>query len=503
MSRFQFYSQKILAWLHVRTTFAGLEISDQVLRLVYFDGSIWQLYAARLEPDVLEGGKIKDKEKFLASLQALKASSKIGKDSNRKISVVVSISSANIYSQVIALPNLTGDNLAKAVDLNLRMASPEELAKMYSSWQVVGKNETNSNLEILSSVVDKELVDNVVEVLLEAGFLAVIVEPRPLALTRILQEKGSGIDAKKAYLLVSVDNAGMDFLVIRNNKPYFEYTNRWQGIVDKNGEIALEKFENELTASLRQILTYYGQHWSDPIAAVIISAVTLRDDIERIVAATASLPTARLTLEMGQPISSEWMVGIGCNLRGIKGEGETAEINLLGAEWENRVFKEQILRFFQFWRVLVPIAFAVLVVMFALADGFVTTVRTSFEGSSGLGPAVVQQQTITQLQASSTAFNNEVALIRNVEALPHPAQAALSNLQAIANPIGVVISHFVFNGAGVQSTITGTASSEDRVIAFKQALTGDSHISALNLPITGVQNNGGVYSFNVTFVYNE
>src|SRR5271167_4788222 len=112
MNRLQFAFQKFLAFLRIRTIVAGLEVSDQVLRLVYFNGKIWQLTAVRLEPGILENGKIKDREKFLAALNALKTQSKVG-GGKKKISVVTTLGSVNAYSQVFKLPLVTGDGLTK------------------------------------------------------------------------------------------------------------------------------------------------------------------------------------------------------------------------------------------------------------------------------------------------------------------------------------------------------------------------------------------------------
>src|ERR1700722_19368738 len=337
MARLRFFFQKILDFLRIRTVVAGLEISDEVVRFVYFEGMTWRLYAIRLEPGVLENGRIKKREKFIAALMALRTQSKNG-GKNKKINVVVSLSSVNAYSQMFNLPIVTGDDLTKAIELNLQMASPGEASKTYAGWQIVDKDEGVGRIDILSSFIEREIVDDMVRALLEAKFLAMAVEPRSISLARILREKGMGVDPKKAYILVDVDSVGLDFLIIRNGEPYFEYINRWEDIAGEKGEISLEKFESQLTTSLRQVLNFYGQHWPEPIAAMIISAATFQAEIEKTVAQNFSFPALRMTLEMGQAISSEWLVAVGCALRGraSKFDSNEKEISLLGEAWEDR-----------------------------------------------------------------------------------------------------------------------------------------------------------------------
>jgi hypothetical protein len=502
MDNVRHFFQKILSLLRVRSVVAGLEIGDDVLRLAYLDGGIWKLHAVRLEPGVLESGKIKDRDRLFTALADLKTESKIGgRNKKKKINVVVSMSSAHMYSQVFNLPILAGDALVKAVDLNLQMASPSEVSKTYSGWEVVGKDESIGRLDVLSAFVDRDIVDDMVQALFTVGFLAMAVEPRSIALTRILREKGAGIDSKKPYLFLDIDNIGIDFLVIRNGLPYFEYTNLWRDVADESGEISLQKFEEELGTSLRQVINFYNQHWGEPLEAVIIAATTLHESIEKTVAANAAFPAVRLTLEMGQPISSEWLVGIGCSLRGVGSKGEEGEISLLGVEWEDRFQEEQIFEFTRFWEVLMPIVFGILVVLFFVANSFVVATRVSIEADSGFSAHLGQTAEITAFEASTTQFNTLVTVAQSAENSVTKTSALLGAVQSTAEADGIMITHFSFSSTSTPASLSGSASSEDRVIAFRNDLGSVNNISGITLPPASLQNNGGAYTFQMTFNY--
>ena len=92
------------------------------------------------------------------------------------------------------------------------------------------------------------------------------------------------IDLQKPYILVDVDSDGVQFLVVRDGALYFEYSHRWADIENAKGEISMEAFEDELKTSLRQVLNFYAQHWTEPLAAVVLSAVAFHDEIERVIA---------------------------------------------------------------------------------------------------------------------------------------------------------------------------------------------------------------------------
>ncbi|HVO28867.1 MAG TPA: PilN domain-containing protein [Candidatus Paceibacterota bacterium] len=496
------FFQRIFSLLQVRPIIGGLEVSDQVLRLAYFDGRMWQLHAVRLAPGTLEDGKVKDRPAFIAALSELKAGAKIGgRDRKKMVSVVVALSSVSAYSKVFTLPMVGGENFEKAVALNLEMISPNEMSQVYAGWQVVGKNDAIHESEILAGFVDRALVNDVVGSLLAAGFIAVAVESRPLALTRVLREKGSGIEPGKSYLLVNLDNNGLDFLVVRNRQLYFEYSRPWRDVADGKGEISLPAFRDELVASLRQVSNFYRQHWPEPIGAVIVAASSFQDEVGAAVADNFSMPAASLTLEMGQPISSEWLIALGASLRGAEFDAFSKEISFLGDELADRFRGMQVINFLKFWQVLVPASLGILVLFFAVAGVFAqrTEMATQTELTFNADPR--QAAEVSALEASSTDFNALVAMVQQTEAEPHPASGMLGRLQDLAAQDGVTISHLSFTGSAAPVSLAALAPSEDRILAFKAALAADPDFSDVTLPVTGVQQNGDTFSFTISFWY--
>lgn len=494
--------ENILSLLRVRQTAGGLEVSDQAVRLAYFDGKIWQMHAIRLEPGTMERGKMKDRAAFVAALTALRAKIGGGKKA-KKMNVVVCLSSIEAYTQVFSLPMVQGEDLEKAVALNLQMASPLAVDEAYSGWQIVGRDEGTVKLEILSVFIERKMVDEVTDALFEAGFIVTAVESRALALTRVLREKGAGVGVAKSYLFVDIDDSGLDFLIVRNGALYFEYATPWRDLMDEKGEILVAKFETALAASIRQVMNFYSQHWSDPVGAIIFSAMALEAEAEKAITENAPLPPSRLTLVMGQPVSSEWLTALGCSLRGARLETKDQEVNLLGEDSRDRFHEEQLLSFMRFWRVLVPITLGILALTFAAAAIFLMDTRQGIEARSDFSLGNQQASGIASLEALATAFNRSVALLAATEGAMSSKEIILKEVMDLAAANHVTVDHLSFQSFGAPISLSGSAAAEDAVVAFKTALQNNPHVSAVNLPLTGIQTNGSTVIFSMTFVFTQ
>jgi hypothetical protein len=493
--------EKLLTLLHVRAAAAGLEVSDQVVRLVSFDGRTWQLYAVRLAPGVLTNGKVIDREAFMSALAELKEKAQ-GRRKGRTMNVVVCLSSAEIFTQTFSLPAVNDKELAQAIALNLKMASPSEGDTSYADWQLLGRDEETAQVKVLAAFVERAVVDGVAGALFDAGFLPMGVESRALVLARMLRKKGAGVDLAKSYLFVNVDNSGLDFLIIRGGALSFEYAEPWRDLTDEKGEIAVARFKETLTANTRQVVNFYHQHWSEPLGAVILSTPTLVDAAEEAIAEAASAtPVERLTLVMGQPISPEWLVALGASFRGGRREKEKREINLLGEPSQDRFREEQLLYFLRFWRVALPVALGLLILTFGTADFFLRSTKSGIESRSDFSLGTAQKTEIATLEASAKSFNQSVTLVAAAENAIQPKGAFLDAVAAVAAANHVAVNHIVFQSPTTPATLSGSGLTQNDVVAFEAALRGIPGVSAVNLPLTGIQTSGNTVSFSMTFLY--
>ncbi len=492
---------KLLAFLRVRAVAAGLEVSDQVMRLVYFDGRNWQLHAVRLAPGVLESDNVKDRAAFAAALAALKEKVQ-GRRKGKTMNVVACLSSAGIYTQTFSLPAVSGKDLAEAVSLNLKMASPAGGDASYDDWQAIGRDEATAQTKIFAAFVDRTTVDGIADALFAAGFLPMAVESRALALARMLRAKGAGIDVAKAYLFVNVDNAGIDFLIVRNGALSFEYAEPWRGIADEKGEIAMARFTETIAAGIRQVLNFYDQHWPSPIASIILSSPAFAEEVEKAARETApATPVVRLTLVMEQPISSEWLAALGCSLRSGRGAAHEHEISLLGVSSVDRFREEQLLVFLRFWRAAVPAALGILLLTFGAADFFLHSTKSGVEARSDFNVGATTEAQSAALESAAQSFNKLVALTAAAEGAIQPKSFLLEAVAAAAASNHITVDNIAFQSFGSPVTLSGRGLSQNDVTAFKAALAGIAGVSNVNLPLQGMQTNGSAVSFSLTFSF--
>src|SRR3989344_7856821 len=468
VEKLKYYLKILLAALRVRPFVAGMEISDAVLRFVYSDGKQWHLSGVRLAPGVMEGGKIKKYDEFVASVRSLKLQAFGEHEAKKRVSVIASLSSVNIYSQVFSLPVIEGENLEKAIQLNIQMVSPINVAEAYSGWQTIGKDQKSLRLEILSAFIDRATVDEISQALVEAGFLAVALEPRALALSRVFKEAESGFDAAKSYIVMNLDNSGLDFLVIRSGQFYFEYFNPWRDIMDEKGEIPTAAFQAAVIRSFHQVLNFYGQHWPEPVSEVVLAATGLRDEVKKIVSENFSLPVRDMELRT-QSTGPEWFVALGCGIRGLISRGKDKGMSLLAVGAEDEFRQEQVINFARFWRLLMPTVLGILFITFIVSDLFLVRIETSLKShESNAGAAEVQQNRALQKQAQD--FNELVGLVAGAESAMVPKSAMWEKFKMVMNAHGIIPSRFLLPLTGAQITFTGTGPRSEQVVAFKNEL---------------------------------
>ncbi len=500
---FKYYAEKILSALKIKTFVGGLEVSDSVMRFAYFDGKVWRLAGVRLEPGIVEGGKIKNRDSFISALQTLKSQIFKGRDLKRRASVIVSLSSISIYSQVFSLPIIEGENLEKAIQLNVQMVSPIETSQAYSGWQMVGEDKGSLRLEILSAFVDKTAIDELSQVLFDGGFIAVAIDSRALALARLFREEGVGFDKSKSCVLLSLGDSGMDFLIIRRGQLYFEYFSPWREIADEKGEIQAPAFDAAVTRNLHRVMNFYSQHWPEPLEEVVLSATAFLDETKKIIGDNFSLPTRELRLQMGQSIGAEWFVSLGCGLRGVKPRSADKEVSLLGIGAAEEFRREQAIIFARFWRLLMPLALGLLLVSFLSSDLLLIQMRHSLEMRSLPGLSSDQTKEYSVLTAQARDFNRSVEFIKGVQGSSFSKARLWDKVSGIMSAAGVTLSRFSFRDVNSPVTLSGVAKSEDQIAALKIALAGDSEFGGVNLPLSSIKCGPDGCSFSLTFTINH
>ncbi len=496
--------EKILKILRIRAPIGGLEISDSSLRYAIFSDNRWLTASLRLPPGLLENNQIKDKEQFAAALRSFAVQIKDLTKNRSKISVMVSLSSINIYSQVFNLPVLSKEEeMEKAIQLNVQMISPGESSQNYSSWQILNKKTSGMRFEILSVFINKQVVNEMISELKEAGFFPLAVESRSLSIARLVRQAASGIDLGKVYLSMLIDSSGIDLITLENGYPYFEYFNSWRQLQGEERQITFENFQSSIVRNFEQVLNFYSTHFNKNIDGVILAATGLKDEVKEIVGKNFPFQPKELALPGGENIDSNWYIVLGCALRGVSSLAKKEnEINLLGLDIQEEFQKQQLINFLNFWRVLLPATLAILLIAVIGAEIFAGQVGASLvdrQNSLHISPA--QLQDMTTLTAQVDQFNKSVSLIKNIQKTTVLKSPLLQKLNALAQKDNINLTSLIYQGEGVPVNLGGGAGQQDQILAFKQDLQNDPAFLSVNLPLSSIQISSHGFVFSLSFIF--
>lgn len=499
-----YYFQKLLKALRAQQLTGGLEISDAAVRFARFDGTQWQRTVQRLTPNILENGTIKDYPQFVNALRALHAQIEKRPKAKHKISVVASLSSLNVYTQVFSLPFIEKDKLEQAVQLNLQAVSPSESGQDYSGWQIVGEDEANARIEVLSAFINRALLDELHRALADAGFLVVAFEFRALALARLIREQGRGFDPKKSYLVLNLNDAGVDFLMIRHSQLYFEYFISWRDVQGDERELTQAVFRTALVRATAQVLNFYNQQWGDQVTELFVAAGELNEQVKQVVAANVQFNIQELVFRPDPSLKEEWFVVVGSGIRAEQQEKADGEVNFLGQEIQEEIQHHHTLAFLKFWRVFVPLAFTVLLITFMAANFFLAQTRQSLEASASLTVIGGQEvKVIEELETKVRQFNQSVDIIRAAKDQLHPKTPILERIEALTRAKGITVNRLALKDEKSPAQLIGEARSEEEIRAFKQLLEEDDVFQNVTLPLSEIKTTPQqTVSFSISFSIN-
>jgi hypothetical protein len=477
--------KKLLRLTGAQPLAGGLEISDTSIRFCRSSNGGWKLMDVRLPPGILKMGKVQEPSKFVQALKLLHR--QITERAYHRVNVVVSLGSLGVYSKAFALPLLEGEGLEKAIALNLQMLSPADAAQLYSGWEVLRRNDETGTLEVLGAFVDAHAVDEISGALFEAGFLAVAVEPKALSIVRLVRTWASGFNPETPYLVVVVDEGGIDFLVLRRGRLYFEYLHPWSEIQgEKGGPLALSVLEETVVRNLNQLLNFYTQQWEGTVQQMVLVAASLGPQIEKIVKDNFQITVNNFQFRAGSAAPPSSFPALGSALRQPSFTRRDKELNLLGREARNEVVRQTVLEVLRFWRVALPVIAGVLLAAFVAADLFLGNIKASLEKTASSFQEDGQLKELQALEASAARFNRLVLMVHSAQEALTQKSSILEDVFRMATAHSVTVRRFQFGGQNEPAALAGEAPSEGDILGFKKALEGDGRFKNLVLPIADI-----------------
>ena len=493
---FKNYLQVLRQLLIPRQNIAGLEIKDTVLRIAQYQDGLLKKAAVTLEPGVIKGGWVKDKPRLISGLKRLHAEFAGSKE---KVLAILSIPSANVYTQVFNIPLLSGQSLEEAANLNLKSISPIDLKSGYADWQEVGVQEKDGKLELLAAFSDRSAIDDYQQCLKAAGFAAVAIEFPALAISRAIQVLAAGIDVEKPNVVLNVASDGIDFMVLRRGNLYFHYFSSWK-LVPADGELSSEipfsEFKETVIREMKKVVTFYGNHWEGKLERLILITQALNAEIADFIKENFKFEVVDLKLDGLPNLEAGWFGVIGSALRGRISRSEDKLISLTAVGTEKEYWYSQIKFFIKIWRNVFITTMGFLILLFISIDSVL------YQTSANLGKQlreIVQEPEgaeVAELQEKARQFNQLVdkASIAKEQSL---SRSPLFSKIIVLAGRSISLERIVIQQAS--AFLSGRAENEAAALAFKNALIKEG-FQGVTLPLSNIITNvDKTVSFSITF----
>lgn len=478
--RFNFKS--LIKWLNPEMAVAALEVTDSAVKFLQIDqqGAVIKQENLPLSAGIVQEGKVVDQEKFGAAIAGLKGAP-----------VILSLSSANVYTQVFNLPYLEGEKLEEAARLNLNMISPLDVKSSYSDWQSLGTNPTGG-LEILGAFINQSIVNQLVEALKKQGIVTAAVEFAALSLARALSHRPN-FDLNKPFIVLSVTADGLNFLILRNGQLYFNYFISWRAVQEKSGksgQVSWEDYQKTVVDELKRLVNFYTSRWGK-IGDLLVASITPAQPLVAVL-------KKDLGFNIEEVANPDWLAATGAAWRGLAPRAEDKFISLTSVGTEEEFVRRKILRFTALWRNVVLAALVLVMAVYFTAD--LLFIRTSgrFEEQL-LQVGGINREEITLLENQAKNFNELVEKAIAANKADNQWSSALRRLWLLAGN-DIKLTQIRLEASNGTVSLVGTAKNERVAVTFKNNLSKDAAISNVSFPLSAITvGSDGRAGFTATF----
>ncbi|OGM92784.1 hypothetical protein A2372_01195 [Candidatus Wolfebacteria bacterium RIFOXYB1_FULL_54_12] len=477
----------------------GLEVTDSYIRFVSINGKKADFVSAKLEPGIIEDGKIKDGDRLLKVLTDFHDQI-AGK--KKKIWAIASISDGNVYTEMFMLPKISGSDLVSAARLNLQMISPIDFNTANADWHLAGEREVNGVLqsEILGAFVSRQLIEEFERIADKAGFEIAAVEFPILALARSITALSDQFDKGKNYLVFRLGGDGISFGLVKNGELYFLHFVGWSAVYGSERKATLESLKKMIIDEVHKVLSFYETHWEGALTNLFLVTPTFENEIRD--AITRDFPGLTVevpVLRQFKNLSVGWFSVLGSAYRGIIPRDEDNMLSLATAGTDEKYEAHQLTNFVRLWRnISVTVLAGVLMLLVGLdvfLAGSATNIRERLAGGSS-DPVFAQ---LSGLRQEAERFNGMVDSLARAKQERLAWSEFFKSIDAMAGG-DIAIRRIVIQDIASPVTIFGEAATQPAIGVFEKVLQTNPNVSNVQFQLASVsQIEGGRYAFSMSF----
>lgn len=450
-----------------------LYIDDTSIRLLVTDGkSIIERAHSPLETGLVEGGIVINEEEVAARIIQLLEDRQI-----RTKRVIVGLSGAHSLTLVLHLPQLADNLLAEAVMREAARVLPVPLEQLYLTWQTIPAAERR--IRVFAVAIPRNAADALLKTFRRAGLTPYMMDIKPLALARMVNEPTA--------IIVDVQPTEYDIVIIGDGVPQPirtipippEERLSWHG--------KLPMITDDLA---RTIEFYDSKNPESPLVPSVPIYVSgeLADEPEICQSLSDRLGRSvmRLSLPVSYPLGSypsRYTVNLGLAIKRLSSRSSSASL-VAGMDALPSAYQPKS---FSFTRVL---ALTGAVAAVALIVSQITMVRINASGINTLNgnletiTRLIEQKQLQELEAVQALSRTKVSqdiFTTALQTLNNQRDEFNLGLEIVTSylPNGVVLSSISHDGS--ELAIEVQSDSEDAVLQYARNLRANGTFSEVSI----------------------
>lgn len=517
----QFYRQKWQKLLIPEFTISAISIEERMVKVFCFDKAINRItkvgkYA--LPAGIIEEGILKKPQELQSFFLSLKQ--KIW-PKEKNVWVVLSLPSANFYTNLLSLPDLEEERFKEAVVFNTQMISPLPLEEVYFDWEDWGASVKDNEREVFVALGIKKQINPFLELLGQAGFQIVAIEPWALSLVRFFQYFG---EKQQSILSISLRTEGIEFILSEDNKLIFFDFDSWSEIFGAKipRQITLEMLKKHFDGEIPMLLNFYFLKRKKPLQKFVFISSQPQQNMARGIApgqASAGSDNYQIAgilgkwlnetyklapLNINLPpymrwVSREWFAVIGTALRGLIPRHQDAIVSLSPVGTEDSYEQNHLYRVTSVWTKAVLAVIVSFTLTFGILNAtFFVSAKNRYQAAVAkpLDTATVDKE--TGLLKAADEFNALVGILEKAQVYKKDWKTTFNNIFDSGGQKGIIIQRILISNAPANNiTMSGQAVKKDAVISWKQDLETSGLLKDINLPLEAMVETAAGVSFSL------
>jgi Tfp pilus assembly protein PilN len=383
--------------------------------------------------------------------------------------VVVGISGIHSIYRVFNLPKLSKNLLDQAVRREMETAMPVPLNELYTSWQAISLSDIETAICLVG--MPRNTVDSVLDTLRQAGLQPEVMDVRPLALARVVDERNA--------LIINAQAIGFDIVAMIDGIPELLRSMPFpDAAASPDEKIAEVKEEMD-----RTIAFYNSSHKGSEITNRMAAFVS--GELGEMLAGTLEYrvkPLPQLLLYADSINTGEYAANIGLALREAGIDISPARVNL---NVTPEVYLPKAFPVIQLasWSFIVLATIVLLLFGMTTLQSYrqtislmtqVTSIQSQVENRQTTQTAIKQLQTqIDDAHKAGAAFTQALDSARAERATVN------NSLSKVTSLLPGIIQVMSIDYSTLTVTVTGTAPDDTTVINYVRDLTNSGQFSSV------------------------